>query len=124
MPMHARERWLQEQREHHLRYGLEEDPRDEREDEFELADRIADQASLPAGDPGCRAIARTLLGHDDRPPRPPIPEPPWPAGGANGAAGGQPGRGPRLPDMPGRTSARPGRRSTTGSNELAPDTTR
>ena len=122
MPMHARERWLQEQREHHRRYGLEQDPSDEVEDEFELADRIADEASLPAGDPGCRAIARRLLGHDDRPPRPPIPEPPRPAGNANGAAGDPSSRG--LPDMPGRTSAGPGGRSTTGSDERAPDPTR
>jgi hypothetical protein len=78
MPMHARERRHEDQ----LRYGLEPDPRDELEDEFELADRIADQASLPAGDPQCRAAARRLLGHDDRPPRPSVREQQRPAGSA------------------------------------------
>jgi len=124
MPMHARERRLEEQHEYDLRYGLEQDPRDELEDELELADRIAEQASLPADDPGCRAAARRLLGHDDRPPRPAVPEPQRLAGGANTAVGAQPGRGPRLPDMPGPAGACPGRRATTGSDELAPETTR
>jgi len=124
MPMHARERLLQEQRERELRYGLEHDPRDELEDEFELADRIADQASLPAGDPGCRALARRLLGLDDRPPRPRIPEPQRLTGGADGAVGTQPGRGAHVPDTPGPARACPGRRATAGGDEIAPETTR
>ena len=62
MHLRALERMLEEQHEHDLRYGLEQDPRDELEPEFELADRIAEHASMPPGDPGCRALARKRLG--------------------------------------------------------------
>ena len=62
MHLRALERMLEEQHEHDLRYGLEQDPRDELEREFELADRIAEHASMPPGDPGCRALARKRLG--------------------------------------------------------------
>jgi hypothetical protein len=62
MRLRALERMLEEQHEHDLRYGLEQDPRDELEREFELADRIAEHASMPPGDPLCRALARKRLG--------------------------------------------------------------
>jgi hypothetical protein len=44
------------------RYGLEHDPRADHEYERELADRLADQASLPPGDAAARALARHRLG--------------------------------------------------------------
>jgi hypothetical protein len=44
------------------RYGLEHDPRADHEYELELADRLADQASLPPGDAAARALARHRLG--------------------------------------------------------------
>src|SRR3954466_16105820 len=62
--MHARalERMLEEQHERDLRYGVADDEYDDFERELELADRIAEHASLPPGDPGCRALARERLG--------------------------------------------------------------
>ncbi len=62
MHLRALERVLEEQHEHDPRYGLEQDPRDELEREFELADRIAEHASIPPGDLACRALARKRLG--------------------------------------------------------------
>jgi hypothetical protein len=44
------------------RYGLEHDPRADHAHELELADRLADQASLPHGDAAARALARHRLG--------------------------------------------------------------
>jgi hypothetical protein len=121
MSMRACDRLRDEQAERD-RHGLEPDPRDELEDEFELADRIADHASLPAGDPGCRAAARRLLGDGDRPPRPPIPEPQRPADGANARVGDRSGRAQRRPDEPRSTGPAPGHRATAGADEI--ETTR
>jgi hypothetical protein len=63
------------------RYGLEQDPRADLVQELELADRYAEQASLPPGHPA-RALARYRLGrgpdpHEEphRPPQPAAPEP-------------------------------------------------
>jgi hypothetical protein len=44
------------------RYGLEHDPRAELEHELELADRLADHASLPPGDAAARSLACYRLG--------------------------------------------------------------
>jgi hypothetical protein len=49
------------------RYGLEHDPRADYEHELELADRLAEQASLPPGDAGARALARYRLGRAPSP---------------------------------------------------------
>jgi len=62
MRLHAVERMLDEQEERDRRYGLAHDEDEELEREFEMADRIAEHASMPAGDPGCRALARKRLG--------------------------------------------------------------
>lgn len=43
------------------RCGLDVDPRADETLELELADRLTDQASLPPGDPGARALARQRL---------------------------------------------------------------
>src|SRR3954453_21378197 len=62
--MHPRAllRMLEEQYQRDLRYGVADDGYDDFERELELADRIAEHASLPPGDPGCRALARKRLG--------------------------------------------------------------
>src|SRR4051794_14719671 len=62
--MHPRalERMLEEQHERDLRYGVADDEYDEFERELELADRIAEYASAPPFDAGCRALARKRLG--------------------------------------------------------------
>ena len=62
--MHPRalERMLEEQHERDLRYGVADDEYDDFERELELADRIAEHASVPPGDPLCRALARRRLG--------------------------------------------------------------
>ena len=62
MCLRAHERMLEEEEERNRRYGLEHDPDDEFADELELADRIGEQASLPAGHPQAHAAARYLLG--------------------------------------------------------------
>ena len=67
MHLQAHERMLDEQYERDRRYGLEHDENDELERELALADRIAEQASMPPGDPGCRALARKRLGLPGRP---------------------------------------------------------
>lgn len=70
---HARE----ERRARDLRYGLEPDPHGEFQHELELADRIADQASLPPGHPLVMAAARHQLGEGPSPyeqPHQPQPE--------------------------------------------------
>jgi hypothetical protein len=50
-----------------LRYGLEHDPRGDDENELELADRLAEQASLPPGSAATRALARHRLGRGPSP---------------------------------------------------------
>src|SRR5215218_7476723 len=62
--MHLRtiERMLEEQQERDRRYGIAYDEYDDSELELELADRIAEHASVPPGDPLCRALARRRLG--------------------------------------------------------------
>src|SRR4051794_36298400 len=62
--MHPRalERMLEEQWERDRRYGVADDEYDEFERELELADRIAEHASAPPFDAGCRALARKRLG--------------------------------------------------------------
>src|SRR4051812_49530456 len=62
--MHPRalERMLEEQHERDLRYGVADDECDDFERELELADRIAEHASAPPFDAGCRALARKRLG--------------------------------------------------------------
>ena len=62
MHLRALERMLEEQWERDRRYGVADDEYDEFERELELADRIAEHASVPPGDPRCRALARKRLG--------------------------------------------------------------
>jgi len=62
MNLRALERLLEEQWERDRRYGVADDEYDEFERELELADRIAEHASVPPGDPRCRALARKRLG--------------------------------------------------------------
>src|SRR3954466_11271503 len=59
---HALERMLERRHERDRRYGVDYDEQDDFERELERADRIAEHASLPPGDPGCRALARKRLG--------------------------------------------------------------
>jgi hypothetical protein len=63
------------------RYGLDRDPREDHDREVELAERIAEQASLPPGHPGVWVLARYRLGRGPSPferavkamaPRPPL----------------------------------------------------
>jgi hypothetical protein len=49
------------------RYGLDRDPREDHAHEVELAERIAEQASLPPGHPGVWALARYRLGRGPSP---------------------------------------------------------
>jgi hypothetical protein len=58
----ALERMLEDQHERDLRYGVADDEYDDFERELELADRIAEHASAPPFDAGCRALARKRLG--------------------------------------------------------------
>ena len=67
MPTRAHDRFFEEQRERDRRYGLEHDEYAEFVHELELADRIADQASLPPGHPLARAAARHRLGRGPSP---------------------------------------------------------
>jgi hypothetical protein len=71
-----RNRAREERRELDLRYGLEHHPREEHEQELELTERIAEQASLLPGHPVVVAAARHRLGHGPSPyERPHQPEP-------------------------------------------------
>jgi hypothetical protein len=63
MRLRALDRLLEEQRERDRRYGSADDEAEEFDRELELADRLAEQASLPPGDPSCRAEACRRLGH-------------------------------------------------------------
>ena len=49
------------------RYGLDRDPREDHAHEVELAERLAEQASLSPGDPGVQALARYRLGRGPSP---------------------------------------------------------
>lgn len=57
----------EEQRERDLRQGLQHDPHEEHQRELELAERIAEQASLPPGHPIVLAAARHRLGRGPSP---------------------------------------------------------
>lgn len=76
--MSLKHRFDQDQLEQDLlrRYGLERSPQEELDEELELADRHAEQASLP-GSPEARALARRRLGRDpfpyEQPHDPPAP---------------------------------------------------
>lgn len=68
MPMRGHDPLFEEQHERDLRYGLEEDDPDaELTRELELADRIAEHASLPPGHPSAIAAARRRLGRGPSP---------------------------------------------------------
>lgn len=62
--MASRSHWDHEQleRDRQRRYGIEHDPYEEFLEEFELADRYADQASLAPGSAAALALARRRLG--------------------------------------------------------------
>jgi hypothetical protein len=98
MPTRANDRFFEEDRECDRRYGLEHDEYAEFVREIELADRIADQASLPPGDGAARRLARARLGLGRSPyeqPNAPSPPPPLVPGEAvtyRGAAGDDPAR--------------------------------
>jgi hypothetical protein len=77
MPTHGHDRFHEEQRDRDRRYGLERDEQADFVLELELADRIADQASLPPGHHLARAAARRRLGRGPSPyerPREPAPQ--------------------------------------------------
>jgi hypothetical protein len=67
MPMHGHHPFFEEQYERDLRYGLDHNPHEDLMRELELADRIADQASLPPGHPYATAAARHRLGRGPSP---------------------------------------------------------
>jgi hypothetical protein len=67
MRPHGREGGYEREQDELRRFGLEHDPRGDDENEVELADRLAEQASLPPGDAGARALARHLLGRGPSP---------------------------------------------------------
>jgi hypothetical protein len=79
------------------RYGLDRDPREEHAQEVELAERLAEQASLSPGDPPVGALARYRLGRGPspfgRPGTPPAPLPPL-APGEEVTYRGEDGAGP------------------------------
>ena len=66
MGSHPYDRYEREQDELR-RFGLDRDPREDHAHEVELAERIAEQASLPAGHPGVWALARYRLGRGPSP---------------------------------------------------------
>jgi hypothetical protein len=77
MPTRANDRLFEEDRECDRHYGLEHDEYAEFVHELELADRIADQASLPPGHCAARRLARVRLGLGRSPyERPNAPAPP------------------------------------------------
>jgi hypothetical protein len=79
------------------RYGLDRDPREEHDREVELAERLAEQASLPPGDPAVCALARYRLGRGPSPfERPGVPAAPLPplAPGEEVTYRGEDGAGP------------------------------
>jgi hypothetical protein len=65
MKAHAQSDAFEHEQELLCRYGLEHDPRAEHEQELELADRLADQASLSPG--AARKLARQRLGRGPSP---------------------------------------------------------
>ena len=79
------------------RYGLDRDPWEDHAREVELAERLAEQASLPPGDPGVQALARYRLGRGpspfERPGTPAAPLPPL-APGDEVTYHGEDGAGP------------------------------
>jgi hypothetical protein len=79
------------------RYGLDRDPREDHGREVELAERLAEQASLPPGDAGAWALARHRLGCGpspcERPGTPAAPQPPL-APGEEVTYRGEDGAGP------------------------------
>lgn len=85
MPIRANDRFFEDDRECDRRYGLEHDEKAEFVRELELADRIADQASLPPGHCAARRLARAMLGLGRSPyeqPHAPAPPPPLAPGDA------------------------------------------
>jgi hypothetical protein len=128
MPTRAYDRFFEEQREPDCRYGLEHDEYAEFVHELELADRIADQASLPPGHPLARAAARHRLGrgpspyeqpHDAQPER-------FAAGQRvrhHGSDGHRPGRVVRTADHEGLVEVDFGNHGTSlvATDELEPE---
>jgi hypothetical protein len=117
MPTWAHDRFFDEQRERDRRYGLEHDEHAEFVRETELADRIADQASLPPGHPLARAAARHRLGRGPSPyEQPHEPEPRRFVAGEHvrhhGPDGHRPGRVVRAADHEGLVEVDFGRHGT------------
>jgi hypothetical protein len=119
MPTRAHDRFFEEQRERDRRYGLEHDEYGEFVRELELADRIADQASLPPGHPLARAAARQRLGRGPSPyEQPHEPEPQRFSAGERvthhqPGGGSRPGRVVRAPDHQGLVEVAFGGHGTT-----------
>jgi hypothetical protein len=119
MPTRAHDRFFEEQRERDRRYGLEHDEYAEFVHELELADRIADQASLPPGHPLARAAARHRLGRGPSPyEQPHEPEPQRLAAGERVThhrpdGSSRPGRVVRAPDHQGLVEVDFGGRGST-----------
>lgn len=67
MSMQPNDRAFDEEDERDRRYGLQHDPDDELAHELELADRLAEQASLPPGHWLAHAAARYRLGRGPNP---------------------------------------------------------
>jgi hypothetical protein len=125
MPTRAQDRFFEEQRERDRRYGLEHDEYAEFVHELELADRIADQASLPPGHRLARAAARHRLGRGPSPHEwPHEPEPQRFAAGErvrhHGPDGHRTGRVVRMADHGGLVEVDFGRRgiSLVAADEL------
>jgi hypothetical protein len=117
------------EQDHLRRYGLDHDDYAELVRETELADRIADQASLPPGQPLARAAARHRLGRGPSPyERPHQPEPHRFAAGERvshhrGRSGPRPGRVVRTLEREGLVEVDFGRHGTTlvAADELEPE---
>jgi hypothetical protein len=71
MGSHPHRHAFEQQHELLARYGLDRDPREDHDHEVELAERLAEQASLPPGDPAVCALARHRLGRGPSPYRRP-----------------------------------------------------